>query len=56
MHCSKCDGKGWLLYQKPAPSPPYDKGVMLDYGVRCDNCHGASRNRKSTSGGADSFS
>lgn len=48
MNCPKCDNKGWLLYQKPAPSPPYKQGMFLDYGVRCDACYGASRDRKRT--------
>lgn len=38
MSCRKCHGTYWLLYQKPAPSPPYKEGLMLDYGVRCDEC------------------
>jgi hypothetical protein len=39
MTCPKCEGKYWLLYQKPAPSPPYKEGTFLDYGVRCDACY-----------------
>lgn len=54
MICHKCNNKGWILYQKPAPSPPYEKGVLLDYGVRCDVCYGTSRNSKHTNRGADS--
>jgi hypothetical protein len=49
MMCLKCEDKGWLLYQKDAPSPPYKQGMKLDYGVRCDACYGASRDRKSSS-------
>lgn len=36
--CPHCSDTGWLLYQKPAPYPPYKQGVMLDYGVYCNLC------------------
>lgn len=36
MKCPDCEGKGWLLYEKDAPSPPYKKGQKLSFGVRCE--------------------
>jgi hypothetical protein len=34
--CEKCNGKGLSLFQKPAPSPPYLEGSMLEYAVFCE--------------------
>lgn len=36
MACLKCNGTGWILYQKDAPSPPYKEGKKLEFGARCD--------------------
>jgi hypothetical protein len=36
--CKDCSDTGWLLYTKPAPSPPYLESKTLDYGVYCNLC------------------
>lgn len=36
--CKDCMDTGWLIYEKPAPSPPYAEGKFLEYGVYCYKC------------------
>jgi hypothetical protein len=42
-NCQKCDGTTWILYYNDAPSPPYKKGTLLEFGARCPDCHEPKR-------------